>query len=34
MFWIHHHHMIIAFIALGAAFAAGLMGVFNQAKDN
>ncbi|EAS41298.1 hypothetical protein P3TCK_09083 [Photobacterium profundum 3TCK] len=33
MYWIHHHHMIIAFIGLLAAFGVGLLGISKQGKS-
>ncbi|EAR53436.1 hypothetical protein SKA34_10920 [Photobacterium sp. SKA34] len=30
MYWIHHHHIIIAFVGLIAAFCAGLIGLYKQ----
>jgi hypothetical protein len=33
MYWIHHHHMIIAFIGLFAAFGVGLLGISKQSKE-
>lgn len=30
MHWIHHHHLLIAFIGLVAAFGVGVFGLYKQ----